>query len=421
MMIDDGEPHGAGPQRGWTREIPSGGWWVIASAFLAWTFEVYDLAILSVLTPVLLTVFDLTKAQAGGIASVSALGSIMGGILFGYLADRFGRVRTLYAAILIYSALTGFVILARDLQTLMILRFLGGIGMGGAWSAAAALVAETWPARHRGKGGAIMQSGLPIGSALAIGLAALVTSLAGGLSDGAWRWLFAIGALPAIILLPVILKTPESPVWLARRGRTDDPSAPMAGGSLMSRRLVIAFLFVFCVQFVFWGVATWTPTFLIEVKKMTFMKSLGFTFAQQVGTLLGFIVMAMVVDRIGRRPTFVIYLMVGAVALAVFVLATHTALLLLATAMVGFGIGGIFGGLGPFIAEMLKDTRLRALGMAIAYNGGRVGALIAPVLIGAMGATSSGFQAGMGLTIVALLAAVVIILIAPETKGVELS
>ncbi|MFT3978385.1 MAG: MFS transporter [Sphingomonas bacterium] len=189
----------------------------------------------------------------------------------------------------------------------------------------------------------------------------------------------------------------------------------------MSRSLVIAFLFIFCVQFVFWGVATWTPTFLIEVKHMTFLKSLGFTFAQQIGTLLGFVVMALIVDRIGRRPTFILYLTVGAVALGVFVLAAQNALLLLATAMVGFGIGGIFGGLGPFIAEMLKDTRMRALGMAIAYNGGRAGALIAPVLIGAMGATTAGFQAGMGLTILALIGAVAIILIAPETKGVELS
>lgn len=255
IVSEDGaSPGGAGLQRGWTRDISSGGWWVIASAFLAWTFEVYDLAILSVLTPVLLGVFDLTKAQAGGITSASAFGSILGGILFGYLADRFGRVRTLYAAILIYSLLTGLVILARDLQTLVILRFLGGIGMGGAWSAAAALVAETWPPQHRGKGGAIMQSGLPIGSAIAIGLAALVTWLAGGLSNGAWRWLFAIGALPAIILLPVILKTPESPVWLARRKKVPDPAGGSpTGGSLMSRSLVIAFLFVFCVQFVFWG------------------------------------------------------------------------------------------------------------------------------------------------------------------------
>ncbi|QCB43270.1 MFS transporter [Sphingomonas sp. PAMC26645] len=413
------EVHGAIEGSSWVREISSGGWWVLLSATLAWTFEVYDLAIISVLTPVLLKVFHLTKAEMGLVTSAAAFGSIIGGIAFGYIADRFGRVRTLYAAILIYSAFTGLILFSSGLTELLILRFLGGLGMGGAWAAGAALVAESLPPRHRGKGGAIMQSGLPLGQILAIALSAVVTQASGGLEGGAWRWLIGFGALPAIILLPIILRTPESPIWLA--GRNTPRTGTKSTGRLFTRELLIAFIFIFFVQFVFWGVSSWTPTFLVTVKHMTFLKSLGFLLAQQIGTLLGFVALAALIDRIGRRYTFLLYLLIGAAALGVFIFADQPQLLLLATSLVGFGLGGIFGGLGPFLAELLSSSGNRAFGMALAYNGGRTGALIAPVLVGAMGNTEAGFQLGMSLTGVALVAAAITIVFAPETKGRVLS
>jgi MFS family permease len=135
---------------------------------------------------------------------------------------------------------------------------------------------------------------------------------------------------------------------------------------------------------------------------------------------LGFIALGFIIDRLGRRPTFVLYIMIGAVALGVFIVTRNEQLLFLTTGLIGFGLGGAFGGLGPFLAELFSATKSRALGMAIAYNGGRAGALIAPVLIGAIGTTEGGFQAGMGLMGLALMGAAITILLAPETKGVQL-
>ncbi len=164
----------------------------------------------------------------------------------------------------------------------------------------------------------------------------------------------------------------------------------------------------------------WTPTFLVAVKHYDFLKSLGFTLAQQFGSLAGFLVWAALVDRIGRRPSFVLYLLIGAAAVAVLVIANSPAVLMAGTFFTGFGIGGIFAGMGPFTAELIRSTRSRALGMAIAYNGGRIGGLIAPSVVGFLATSERGFQAGMLTTVVAFGLAIVVLLFAPETKGLRI-
>ena len=203
----------------WYREITPQSWRVLGFAGLGWMFDVYDSFVLSLTLPALIAVFALTNAQAGTIGSILAAGLIVGGITLGWVADRIGRVRTLYLSILVYSLFTCLTAFAPSATWVAVLRFFGGLGMGGTWTAGAALVAETWGAKHRGKGGALMQMGLPIGSMLAIGVTALVTSLMGGLNNGGWRVIYGLGCLPALILLPVALHTPESPVWRPVRHR----------------------------------------------------------------------------------------------------------------------------------------------------------------------------------------------------------
>ena len=160
----------------WYREVSTAAWRTLLAAGLGWLFEVFDIYILALTTPGAHRLFHPVAGRCGLITSVSAAGAIIGGIMFGWVADRIGRVRTLFITVLVYSLFTGAIIFSGSLSSLIALRFLGGLGMGGSWTAGAALVAETWEARHRGKGGALMQMGLPVGSMLAIAAAAIISS-----------------------------------------------------------------------------------------------------------------------------------------------------------------------------------------------------------------------------------------------------
>ena len=256
-----------------------------------------------------------------------------------------------------------------------------------------------------------------IGSILAGGLI-VGGILMGGLNDGGWRVVYGLGCLPALILLPVALKTPESPVWLAR-AQAGDKGAPLTEllRPEVLRGIAMAFVFIFFVQYVYWGVLTWTPAYLVNVKHLAFIRGLGFVMTQQAGSLCGFLTFAALADRIGRKPTFVLYLVTGALAVGSLVTWSAEPILLVTMFATGFGIAGIFAGMGPFTAEMVANTSARGLAMGIAYNGGRLGGLIAPVLIGSLATTESGFTVGMATTIVAFLLAIVVILLCPETKG----
>jgi MFS family permease len=167
-------------------------------------------------------------------------------------------------------------------------------------------------------------------------------------------------------------------------------------------------------------VFTWTPTFLISVKHLNFLHSLSFVLSQQIGSLCGFLVFAALVDRIGRRPTFLIYLLIGALSVAHFVIASAQAVLYVTIFWTGFGITGLFAGMGPFTAELVPNSGSRGLTMGIAYNGGRLGGILAPYLIGALATSATGFQLGMGTNIVAFVLAAGVIWAAPETKGIQL-
>ena len=410
---------------GWVRDVTPAAWRVLALSGLGWMFDVYDNFMLALTIPALVTAFALSKATAGAIGSILAAGLVLGGIAFGWVADRIGRVRTLMLCVTIYSVFSGLTAFVSDVTELGLARFLAGLGMGGAWTAGAALVAETWHPAHRGKGGALMQIGLPLGSMLAIAVVAAVTAVMGGLDGQGWRVVYLMGFLPMLVILPLGLKTPESPVWLERRQAAavaEPAGTPMAamGASYLSR-LARAFGFIFFAQYIYWGVFTWTPAFLVSAKHFAFVRSLGFTLTQQVGSLLGFLVFASLVDRLGRRPAFLLYLVVGAGAVAWLVLGETPASIMMAMFLTGFGITGIFAGLGPLTAELAPPDAGRAFFMGLAYNGGRLGGILAPFLIGALATTDANFMLGMATTIPAFLLAAGILFTIPETKGLRLT
>lgn len=402
----------------WYAEVGSAQWMALALAGLGWTFESYDSFVLSLTLPTLSTVFHLSRPEIGALLSLTAAGQILGGLAFGWVSDRIGRVRTALLCITVYSAFSGLIALAPSAGVLAAFRFCGALGMGGSWTAGAALVAETWPSRWRGRGGALMQMGLPIGAMLAIALSGVAASLPGGLEGGGWRILFLLGVSPAAILFLVARKTPESPLWLARRSapRAAREAEPSTSRRLNLRHAAIAFGFVFFLQYVYWGVFTWTPTFLVSVRHIAFLKSLPFVLSLQLGALSGFLVFAWLVDRLGRRPLFLAYILLGVLGLAAYTFAPAESLIV-STFVTGFAVNGVFAGLGPFIAELLGDVRSRGFLMGLVYNGGRLGGLAAPSVIGVLAAGAGGMAAGLGTTIVAFILAFLVVLAAPETRG----
>ncbi|WP_409076744.1 MFS transporter [Paraburkholderia sp. BL23I1N1] len=401
------------------RSITLPEWRSLTLAGLGWTFESYDSFLLSLLLPVLAIQFGLSKAQLGLFTSITAAGQIVGGIIFGWVSDRLGRVKTAMLCIGIYSLFSGLLSIAPDEHWFATFRFFGALGMGGMWTSGAALVAETWHASRRGKGGALMQMGLPVGAILAITVAGVVSTSYGGLAGNGWRLLFLIGALPFFILFFVARKTPESDIWRERRVAKKQISASVSTPSARTnvRGLLIAFTFIFFLQYLYWGVFTWTPTFLLTVKHLDFVHSLKFVFALQFGAIAGFLLFSALVDRLGRRPMFLAYLLVGAVAVGVYIVSTDPLALMVAIFLTGFGVNGIFAGAGPFLAEVIGNTASRGLLMGLAYNGGRLGGFIAPLVIGALASTAGGFTLGLATTIVAFAAAAIVVLLAPETRG----
>jgi MFS family permease len=410
------------PARGY-RNISRAEWRSLSLAGLGWTFESYDSFLLSLLLPTLALQFGLSKTQLGLFTSITAAGQIVGGILFGYVSDRIGRVRTALLCIGIYSLFSGLLAFAPNEQWFAVSRLCGALGMGGMWTAGAALVAETWHASRRGKGGALMQMGLPVGAIIAISVAGVVSTVNGGLAGNGWRLLFLIGALPFFILFWVARKTPESPIWLERKqaARRDKARSASASTKLNVRGLLTAFTFIFFLQYLYWGVFTWTPTFLVTVKHLDFVHSLKFVLALQFGAISGFLLFSAFVDRIGRRPMFIAYLLVGAAAVGVYILCADPLLLMAAIFLTGFGVNGIFAGAGPFLAEIIGDTAARGFLMGLAYNGGRLGGFIAPLVIGALASTAGGFVLGLATTIVAFVAAAIVVFFAPETRGKALA
>lgn len=403
---------------GWLSEVSPEGWRALRAGGIGWLFEVYDVFILSLTIPAFIHDFGLTSAGAGLLATAAAAAQIVGGIIGGRIADRFGRVNALVGAILVYAIFTGVTAIAPALWLVVAGRVLAGTGMGAQWTAGAALVAETWPAKHRGKGGALMQAGLPLGSLLAVGVAYVVTASHGTLNDGGWRWLYAVGALPILFAI-YVARTTKEPAASADRTQVvkENRSLRLLFGHGNTKPLLIALGFVFFVQYIYWAVFTFAPTFLEKVKGIEELDGLSFVLTQQLGSLIGFVVFALVVDRWGRRRTFGLYLIVGAVALAFFVTTSSTGMLLVVNFFTGLGITGLFAGLGPWSAEMMHRSRVRGFAMGIIYNGGRVGGAIAPYVVGALASSVRGFQIGMGTAVAAFVFAFVIIAISTETKG----
>ena len=382
------------------------GWMLDAMDFLLFTF-----ALLSIQKE-----FGLTKAESTIPISAALIASAVGGIAFGRIADRIGRVKAMTISILFYSLATAGMATAQNLWQLIAWRILVGLGMGGEWSCGSVLVAETWPAKHRAKAMGIMQSGWAIGALFAAGLSALVLERYG------WRVLFLIGAAPAVAAWFIRRHVEEPPLWEQNRrepSRWSEIFSPQ-----YRRRTLLATLLASSVLVGYWGVTSWLPAFLASPVEqggggLTITKSAAWLIVLQLGAFLGYISFGWIADKIGRRPAFTLF-MIGATAVVpIFAFGARSAITLLTIGpLVGYFAHGYFSLFGAMLAELFP-TRIRASAQGFCYNAGRLVSAAAPYAIGAAAA-----KYGLGFSIAAdaiffALGAMLIWLL-PETKGTEL-
>ncbi len=365
--------------------------------------------------------FGISSAVAGSLASVTLITSAVGGALGGYFADRFGRVRVLSISILMYSLFTGMATTTHTLGALAFWRGIAGFGLGPVWSAGSALVAETWPAEHRGKAIGFMQAGWAIGYLLAAILTGLVLPAYG------WRPLFLIGIAPALLGIWIWRRVPEPEIWRvsAHSIKSATPRFSVLFKGLLLKRLVVATAVCSSVLFAYWGFFTWIPAYLSSPisrggAALSIVKSSAWIIPTQIGAFFGYTSFGIFSDRFGRRPVFQVFVLTAAVLVPIYGLAAGSPLtLLLLGPLIGFFAHGPFSVFGAMLAELFPST-VRATAQGLAYNGGRGFGALAPIVIGAI-ADRRGIGGALAITSAFFIAGGAIIALLPETKGETLA
>jgi MFS family permease len=372
------------------------------------------------------TYFGFNDATAGMLGTITLVMSGVGGVIFGYVADRVGRARALMATILFFSIASLGAATSQSVMQLLMWRALLGIGMGGEWASGAVLISETWPPAHRNKAISIMQSGWAIGYIAAALMAALVLG-APGAGPNAWRWLFVVGVLPALFTLWIRRNVPEPETWKTRgaKSRLGNPFKVIFGRSLI-RRTVLIILLGTAVQFAYWGIFFWLPAFLARPVSqggagMGVVGSLAWIIPVQIGAYLGYLTFGFIADRLGRRRTFILFMLAAALLVPIYgQMARHPTMLMLLGPVLGYFGHGYFSLFGSFIAE-LYPTAIRATAQGTSYNIGRMAGAVAPYTIGAV-ATLPGIGIGLalGVTSAFFLLGAALIFTLPDRSGQEL-
>jgi MFS family permease len=402
------------------------GWWragspeahrALIAAGLGWMLDAFDVMLYALVLASLMSDLGMAKDVAGLLGSVTLVASAAGGMIFGVVADRFGRTRALMGSILIYSVFTAACGFAQSVWQLAVFRILLGIGMGGEWASGAALVSETWPAEHRGKALGFMQSAWAIGYAAA----AVVTWIV--LPTWGWRAVFFVGVLPAFFTIWVRRRVTEPELWQrAKASKHTDRSAGLADifrGSLRPLTIAVTLMNA-CTMFAWWGFNLWIPAYLSlpiadgGVGLSTAAMS-GFIVAMQVGMWFGYVTFGFISDALGRRRTYLIYLCAAAALIFAYGATTNATALLLLGPFVAFFGTGYFSGFGAVTAE-IYPTAIRATAQGFTYNIGRVASAIAPFAVGSL-AQTRGFGVALSLASVAFLLAAVAWTWIPETRG----
>jgi MFS family permease len=388
----------------------------LIAAGLGWMLDAMDVLIYSLVLNDVRREFGIDDRTSGILIALPLASSAVGGVLFGWMADRIGRTRALMASILWYSVCTAACGFSQTVLQLGLFRALLGFGMGGEWATGAALVAETWPAEHRGKALGFMQSAWAVGYAAAALLNAMV------LPRWGWRAVFFAGILPALVTVWIRRSVQEPAIWTAARARRGSHASglgALARGELGRLTWIVAAMNA-ATMFAWWGLFTWIPSYLGRPVSeggagLSILRTSTWIILMQVGMWLGYVTFGFIADAVGRRRTYVVYLIAAAILVPIYGATREPAALAALGPLVAFFGTGYFSGFGAVSAELFP-TSIRATAQGLTYNLGRGLSAIAPFAVGSLAATR-GLGAAFSLTSTAFLLAAVLWIWIPETKG----
>jgi MFS family permease len=427
----------------------------LLAASLGWALDAFDAMLYALVLALLMRDFGMSKTTAGLLGTLTLVASGIGGVLFGFLADRIGRKQALMASIATYSVCSFASGLATSIAMLAAARFVLGLGMGGEWNTGATLVAESWPTELRAKAIAMVQSSWAIGFAVAALVAGPVARYWG------WRAVFFAGILPAMVTLWIQRRVPESEMWLARKNsvakapisralpiaalkryasqnqaaqtlasqetpgfKAEEPGFALIFRPPYRKHTFVLLLFNFFSMFAWWGLFTWLPPYLsLPVSQGgRGFGVMGTTTLLVVlnlfGMFPGYVSFGWVADHLGRRNAFLIYALLAALLIPFYAVArTPAALMLLGTAVAFFGTG-LFSGSGIMGSEIFP-TSVRARALGFTYNGARAMSSLAPFVIGRVG-EAKGLGWAFYLCAAGYVLAALTTTQLPETRGKKL-
>jgi MFS family permease len=385
---------------------------------LGWLLDAMDVMLFSLIVGYLLREFSMDTRTAGFLNSLTLIASAIGGFLFGFLADRIGRVRALMLSILVYSLSSAACAFTHTIPQLAFFRFILGLGMGGEWTTAAALIAETWRGEHRGKALGLMQSAYAIGEAIAALVVAIV------LPHYGWRAVFLVGVLPALAVFWIQAKVPEPELWKQRARQGSRPKlASLLRGETLRNGIVATTMNAFA-MFGYWGLFIWIPGYLsLPIERggrgLSLTKTTTFFLVLCGGKWLGYALFGFFADAYGRKRPYFAYLVIAAILVPIYGLVHTPFWLLVLGPLVGFFGIGFFSGFAAIASEIFPGE-IRATAMGLSYNLGRGLSAVAPFAVGAL-AIHYGIGPAFMMQAAAYLVAALLSLLLPETRGQQLT
>lgn len=384
----------------------------LAGSAMGYAMDGFDLLILGFMLNAIASGLGLTNTQAGSLVSWTLVGAVAGGVIFGALSDRYGRVKVLTWSIVLFAVFTGLCAFAQGYWDLLIYRTIAGIGLGGEFGIGMALAAEAWPPEKRARASSYVALGWQVG----VLLGAVLTPML--LPNIGWRGMFMVGIIPAFLAWFMRRNLHEPELFTKKQSQESSGKRfALLVKDRKTRRISLGIIILTSVQnFGYYGMMIWMPSFLSKQLGFNLTKSSLWMSVTILGMMSGIWVFGQLADRIGRKPSFILFQTGALVMVIVYALISQPTVMLVAGAFLGMFVNGMLGGYGALMSEAYP-TQARATAQNVLFNIGRAVGSFGPLVIGALTSLYS-FQIALALlAVIYIIDILATLFLIPEFKG----